>query len=176
LGQQQTTTSERIDELPVVIRCLKQMQVDAIIDRVLGPAHGNWDGLSRGELALVYVSYVVMNCTHFLSPLQAWVAEHQHSLVQALGKQVRDVDGTDDRMAVVLSDLGDDRTRPGDQLEQEMGQHLVRAYALPTDTARIDMTTVSVHHQPANPEGLLCFGQSKDHRPDLRQFKEALGI
>jgi transposase len=56
-----------------------------------------------------------------------------------------------------------------------MGQHLVRAYTLPTDTARIDMTTVSVHHQPANTEGLLRFGHSKDHRPDLRQFKEALG-
>ena len=175
MGQQQTTTSERIDELPVVIHCLKEMQVDGIIDRVLGPAHGNWEGLSRGELALVYVSYVVMNCTHFLSPLQAWMAEHQQSLAQALGKPVREADGTDDRLAVVLSDLGDYRARPGEQIEQEMGQHLVRAYALPTDTARIDMTTVSVHHQPANPEGLLRFGHSKDHRPDLRQFKEALG-
>jgi transposase len=175
MGQQQTTTSERIDELPVVISYLKQMQVDLIIDRVLGPAHGNWEGLSRGELALVYVSYVVMNCTHFLSPLQAWVTEHQQSLVQALGKPVREADGTDDRMAVVLSGLGDESTRPGEQIEQELGQHLVRAYALPTDTARIDMTTVSVHHQPANPDGLLRFGHSKDHRPDLRQFKEALG-
>src|SRR3972149_11653207 len=126
--QQQTTTSERIDELPLVIHCLKQMQVDVIIDRVLGPAHGNWEGLSRGELALVYVSYV-----------------------------------------------GDERTRPGEQIEQDMGQHVIRAYALPTETARIDMTTVSVHHRPANEEGLLRFGHSKDHRPDLRQFKEVLG-
>ena len=56
MGQRQTTTSERIDELPLVIHQLKQMQIDVIIDRVLGPAHGNWEGLSRGELALVYVS------------------------------------------------------------------------------------------------------------------------
>lgn len=175
MGQQQTTTSERIDELPLVIHSLKQMQVDVIIDRVLGPAHGNWEGLSRGELALVYVSYVVMSCTHFLSPMQAWVAEHLQSLSQALGKPVREEDGTDDRLAVVLSDLGDERTRPGEQIEQEMGQHVIRAYALPTETARIDMTTVSVHHRPANEEGLLRFGHSKDHRPDLRQFKQVLG-
>ena len=175
MGQRQTTTSERVDELPLVIHQLKQMQVDAMIDRVLGPAHGNWAGLSRGELALVYVSYVVMNCTHFLSPLQGWVAEHQQSLSQALGKPVREADGTDDRMAVVLSDLGDELTQPGEQIEQALGQHLIRAYALPTDTARIDMTTVSVHHQPANAAGLLRFGHSKDRRPDLRQFKEALG-
>src|SRR3990167_2533078 len=147
MGQQQTTTSERIDELPLVIFQLKQMQVDAIIDRVLGPAHGNWEGLSRGELALVYVSYVLMSCTHFLSPLQAWVAEHRQSLTQALGKPVREADGTDDRVAALLSDLGAENTRPGEPIEQAMGQHLIRAYSLPTDTARIDMTTVSVHHQ-----------------------------
>src|SRR3972149_6162028 len=82
--QQQTTTSERIDELPLVIHCLKQMQVDVIIDRVLGPAHGNWEGLSRGELALVYVSYVVMSCTHFLSPMQAWVVGPLHSLSRSV--------------------------------------------------------------------------------------------
>ena len=33
------TTSERVDELPVVVYWLKQMQVDVVIDRVLGPAH-----------------------------------------------------------------------------------------------------------------------------------------
>jgi len=175
MGQRQATTSERIDELPLVIHQLKQMQMDVIIDRVLGPAHGNWEGLSRGELALVYVSYVLMSCTHFLSPLQAWIAEHLQSLSQALGKPVRETDGTDDRLAVLLSDLGDETRRPGEQIEQDIGQHLIRAYALPTEVARIDMTTVSVYHRPAHEEGLLHFGHSKDHRPDLRQFKEALG-
>lgn len=175
MGQKQTTTSERIDELPLVIHCLKQMQVDSVIDRALGSAHGNWEGLSRGELALLYVSYVVMNCTHFLSPMQAWVGEHLQSLSQALGKPVREVDATDDRLAIVLSDLGDETIRPGEQVEQEMGQHVIRAYALPTETARIDMTTASVHHQPTHEDGLMRFGHSKDHRPDLRQFKVALG-
>jgi len=35
------------------------------------------------------------------------------------------------------------------------------------------MTTVSVYHQP-DQTNLLDYGHSKDHRPDLRQFKEAL--
>ena len=51
----------------------------------------------------------------------------------------------------------------------------MRAYALPTETARIDLTTVSVHHQPPDEEGLMRFGYSTDHRPDLRQFKALLG-
>jgi len=172
---QPRTTSERIDDLPVLIYWLKRMQVDVIIDHVVGPPHGNWDGLSYGEVALVFVAYVVMCCIHFLSPMQEWASKHLVSLRQAMGKPVREADFTDDRLGVVLSRLGDDATHPGEQIELELGQHIVRAYALPTETARIDMTTVSVHHQPETETGLMKFGRSKDHRPDLRQFKEVLG-
>ena len=70
------TTSERIDNLPLLIYWLKRMQVDAIIDRVLGSPHGNWEGLSYGEVALVFVAYVIMGCTHFLSPMQEWARKH----------------------------------------------------------------------------------------------------
>lgn len=62
----------------------------------------------------------------------------------------------------------------GEAPEEQLGQHLIRAYALPTATARIDTTTVSVYHQPAETT-ILDHGHSKDHRPDLRQFKEVLG-
>jgi transposase len=169
------TTSERIDDLPLLIYWLKRMQVDVIIDQVLGPPHGNWEGLSYGEVALVFVAYVVMCCTHFLSPMQAWASKHLVSLSQALGKPVREADFTDDRLGVVLSRLGGDATQPGAQIERELGQHLVRAYKLPTETVRIDTTTVSVYHQPETEGGLMKFGRSKDHRPDLRQFKQVLG-
>lgn len=151
------------------------MQVDVIIDEVLGPAHGNWEGLSYGEVALVFVAYVLMCCTHFLSPMQAWASKHLVSLSQALNKPVREADFTDDRLGVVLSRLGDDATQSGEQLELKLGQHLVRAYELPTETVRIDMTTVSVYHHPETEDGLMKFGRSKDHRPDLRQFKQVLG-
>jgi transposase len=168
-------TSERIDDLPVLIYWLKRMHVDVIIDQVLGSPHGNWEGLSYGEVALVFVAYVLMRCTHFLSPMQDWASHHLVSLSQALGKPVREADFTDDRLGVILSHLGDDATQPGEQIEQALGQHLVRAYTLPTETARIDTTTVSVHHQSETTDELMKFGHSKDHRPDLRQFKVVLG-
>jgi transposase len=142
---------------------------------VLGPPHGNWEGLSYGEVALAFVAYVVMCCTHFLSPMQEWASKHLVSLNQAMGKPVRAEDFTDDRLSVVLGRLGDEATQPGEQIELELGQHIVRAYELPTDTARIDTTTVSVHHQTEDDNSLMRFGRSKDHRPDLRQFKEVLG-
>ena len=164
------TTSERIDNLPLLIHWLKRMRVDVIIDHVLGPPHGNWEGLSYGEVALVFVAYVLMRCTHFLSPMQEWASKHLVSLSQALGKPVREADFTDDRLGSVLSCLGDEATQPGEQIEVALGQYLVRAYAWPTETARIDTTTVSVYHQPQDDNGLMQFGRSKDHRPVLRQF------
>lgn len=169
------TTSERIDSLPLLIYWLKQMQVDVIIDRALKPPHGNWEGLSYGEVALVFVAYVVIACTHFLSPMQEWARKHLQSLSQALGKPVRAEDFSDDRLALLLSRLGAEATQPGAQIEKELGQQVLRAYALPSDTARIDTTTVSVHHEPSDDNGLMRFGHSKDHRPDLRQFKQVLG-
>ena len=169
------TTSERIDDLPLLVYWLQQMRVDAIVDEALGPPHGNWSGLSYGELAVVFLTHVLMCCTHFLSPVQAWIAQHQASLSHALGKAVQEQDGTDDRLAVLLKRLGEANSPVAEQIERELGKHLIRAYDLPTETVRIDMTSVSVHHQPQNDTGLLRFGHSKDHRPDLRQFKEALG-
>ncbi len=59
-----------------------------------------------------------------------------------------------------------------------MGQHLIQAYALPTEVVRYDTTSFSVYHaapKAGEGPGLLNFGHSKDDRDDLRQFKEGLG-
>src|SRR5882724_10546691 len=140
--QSHVTTSERIDDLPLFVSLLLQMRVDVIVDEALGPPHGNWTGLSHGEVTVVFLTHILMSCTHFLSPVQDWIAQHQASLSQALGKPVREQDGTDDRLAVVLGRLGQAKSSAGEQIEGELGRHLIRAYALPTQTARIDMTSV----------------------------------
>ncbi len=63
---------------------LKQMKADAIIDQVLGPPHGNWEGLSYGEVALGFIAYFLMACRHFLSPVEDWAEQHLVSLSRAL--------------------------------------------------------------------------------------------
>jgi transposase len=165
-------TSERIDDVPLLIQWLLRMHIDKIIDAVLGVPHGNRQGLSYGQLTVVFIAYILTECNHFLSPVRDWVMERRECLSQALGPPIRDTDFTDDRLEDLLDALGADDV--GEQIEVQMGQHLIRAYELPTDTARIDTTTASVYHQPKG-ESLLTFGQSKDRRPGLRQFKEALG-
>jgi hypothetical protein len=172
---QHTTTSERIDELPLLVYWLKQMRVDVIIDSVLGPPPGNWDGLSYGEVALVFLTHSVRRCPHCLSPVAEGAAQPLTSLSHALGKPVRAPDCPDERLAVVLSKVGNAQTRPGDALEAELGQPRIRASALPTATARSDRTTVAVHPRPPDEAGLRRCGSSQDQRPDLRQCKARLG-
>ena len=90
------------------------------------------------------------------------------------GWELTKKDATDDRLGIMLQVLGaDDSNRIA--FQQNMGQHLIHAYSLPTDIARYDTTSFSVHHGPAGTEDLLRFGHSKDHRPDLLQFKQGLG-
>jgi len=163
--------SERIDDIPLLIQWLLNMHIDTIIDAVVKPPHGNRQGLSYGQLAVVYIAYILTTCNHFLSPVRDWVAKHQHVLTLALGWPLQVNDFTDDRLEDLLDAVGEETV--GEALETQLGQHLIRAYALPTDTARIDTTTASVYHQPQETT-ILDYGHSKDHRPDLRQFKEVL--
>jgi len=164
-------TSERIDDLPLLLQWLLDMHIAQIIDAVLKSPHGNRQGLSYGQLTVVFVAYILTECNHFLSPVRDWVTKHQHALSHGLGCPIRDTDFTDERLEDLLDAVGRDAV--GEALEEQLGQHLIRAYALPTDTARIDTTTVSVYHQPEQ-TNLLDYGHSKDHRPDLRQLKAVL--
>ena len=168
-----TITSERIDDVPLVMAWLAKMQVATLVDTQLPKPHGNRQGVSYGQLTVLYLTYLLTQCNHFLSPVQEWAEQRKECLAQLLGAPLRPTDCTDDRLQDLLDVLGE-QASAREEIEIEMGQHLLRAYALPTKTARIDTTTVSVYHQP-DEKSLLTFGHSKDHRPDLRQFKEALG-
>jgi transposase len=169
---------ERVDELPLLIHWLLQMRVHEIIDRILPHPHPNRQGLSYGQLALLFVAYVVYMRSHRLCEMEEWVGHHQMVLEQTTRWRIRVEDATDDRLGDLLSALGEDEER-GVLLQRTLGRHLIHAYNLPTEIARYDTTTFSVRHAlDENGKaggGLLARGYSKDHRPDLPQFKEGLG-
>lgn len=171
------TTIERIDEIPLVVYWLLKMHVAEIIDRVLPYPHLNREGLSCGQLAVLFVAYVLSMRNHRLCAVEEWVTNHRHVLEQATGWTIGQKEATDDRLGDLLTALGEDEER-GYAVQRELGQHLVQAYALPTEVGRYDTTTFSVHHVPDNEgtaaQGLLAQGHSKDYRPDLLQFKQGL--
>ncbi|RME44554.1 MAG: hypothetical protein D6791_12845 [Chloroflexi bacterium] len=107
-----------------------------------------------------------------MSEVEPW-AEEQLPTLQALVLELLGVkDFTDDQLADVLRYLSDDETRK--EVETRPGQRLIRVYALHREPVRLDSTRVAVYHDP---EGNTLFrhGYSRDHRPDLTQFKVMLG-
>ncbi len=167
--------SERVDELPIILEFSKQMGVAEAIDQIVGEVHGNRKGLSYGELAWGLMGAIATQRDHRLNHVEAWSVSHRSSLQAVLGQAVGNKDFTDDRLADLLWVLGDAEGEVGQALEEEVGQRMVRAYQLPTEVGRADTTSVSVYHNGQSSEGLLAFGYSKDHRPDLRQFVQVLG-
>lgn len=163
-----TITHERTDDLPVILAFLRQMRVAALLDKHF-PAHGNWTGLSLGQMLSVWLTFILSEGDHRLSHVEPWIAAHQQTLSRGVNQQVLPRDGTDDRLARGLEELG--VVAKWVECACELNQTLIRVYALHPKTVRVDPTTVSAS---VTPDGMFQLGHSKDDRPDLPQLKSAL--
>jgi len=163
--------TERIDDIPLLVAQQHRMGLPEIIDRVI-EAHGNRQGLSIGWTVVGWLSFILSEADHRLSFVEPWATSRLSSLQNLLPGLEAASDFSVDRLGDVLRYLSDDVA--WSQIEQQLGGHLVRAYQLPSEQVRLDSTSAAVYHDPA--EGsLFAYGVSKDHRPDLAQFKVMLG-
>ena len=168
-------TSERIDDIPVIVEWLKQMEMQECIDQKLSPLHGNHEGLSYGQLSVLLLTYIITQSDHRLSAVEPWVETHRKILELSTGWSIGEKDATDDRLGRVVEELGK-QSEARLEIEVKLGRHLIRAYELPTEVARADTSSFSVNHQQGESaqESLLCYGYSKDQRPDLLQYRQLL--
>ena len=67
---------ERVDNIPLILHWLLKMRINEIIDSVFKP-HGNWQGLSYGKLAVIFLTYIVHSLNHRLSGVESWVNKHK---------------------------------------------------------------------------------------------------
>jgi transposase len=160
-------TSERVDDLPLLLAQLKEMRVPELLNESF-PPHGNWQGLSLGHLVTVWLTFILSESNHRLSHLQPWAAGRLQTLCAALGVDLVETDCTDDRLAQALDYLSADAG--WQQFEDGLNRHLIRIYDLNGETVRLDSTTAKSYGE-VTADGLLRFGHSKDHRPDLPQLK-----
>ncbi len=151
------------------------MQIAELID-IIWHSHGNWKGLSYGQLSVLFIAYVLSSLNHKLSGMEDWVRKHKNILKKVTGWTIDDKDATDDRLGIMLEEFGGDQEKIS-EFQIKNGKHLIQAYDLPTNVSRYDTTSLNVHHSPEkNKNWLLEFGHSKDKRPDLLQFKQGLGV
>ena len=92
-------------------------------------------------------------------------------LRQSGAQIVNTLDFTDDRLADVLTALSDDAR--WQTFEVALNQRLLRVCDLQGGPVRLDSTTAA-GYWTVTEDGLLQFGHSKDHRPDLPQVKVML--
>src|SRR5215471_17347085 len=159
--------TERVDDIPLLLAQMQRMHLPAMIDHHF-PGHGNWQGLSLGWVTTIWLSSILSRGDHRLVHVEPWVGTRLWTLRTTTGQAVERLDFTDDRLEIVLRRLSDD-TR-WSALESALNQHTVRVYELPTARVHVDSTSASAY-ATVTPEGLLQFGHSKDHRPDLPQVK-----
>ena len=159
--------NERVDDIPLLLAQLERMGVRQLFDECF-PTHGNWQGLSLGWLAVVWLSYVLSQADHRLSRVQPWADKRLETLRVSTGQPVRALDFSDDRLEAVLRYLSEDE--PWRRFEGELGGHLVRVYDLSEERVRLDPTTAS-GYCGVTEDGLFQWGHSKDRRPDLVQVK-----
>jgi transposase len=169
-SQDLTIETERVDDVPVLLAQMEKMGIAKLLDEHF-PMHGNWGGISFGIVVVGWLSHILSEGNHKLNHVEPWAAEHLMILQRCLDEHVGALDWSDDRLATVLDYLGRDEAWDG--FETDLSRHLLRVYDLSPQIVRLDSTTSSSYAQ-VTPDGLLQFGHSKDHRPDLPQFKVQL--
>lgn len=163
------TKIERIDDVPLLLAQMEKMQVSTLLDQYF-PMHGNWKGLSLGQVTVVWLAYILSEGDHRLNSVQGWAAGLLMTLTACLkAAGLRELDFSDDRLAGVLDSLGRDDTA-WERYESEQNATLLRVYDLEPRRVRLDTTTAK-SYVAVTEGGLFQFGHSKEHRPDLPQLK-----
>jgi transposase len=167
-----TVTTERVDDIPVLIAHMQRMNMVDLMDAHF-PTHGNWQGLSLGAVSVGWLSHILSQADHRLNHVQPWAGKRLDTLRACLGMEVQALDFSDDRLARVLDALSQDVRWA--QLEAALNQRTIRVYDLNPERVRLDSTTAS-GYWTVTEDGLFQFGHSQLHRSDQPQVKVMLSV
>ena len=139
-----TVTVERMDDLPVLVERMKQMQVEAIIDQIV-PAHHLWEGISKGKLAVGWLAHIMTSGDHRKVHVKEAMTKCHHTMSQLLEATLSANEFGDDRLGRLLYRLG--QPEVPEKMDRAFNLHCLRYYQLDTEgaTLRLDSTSVSVY-------------------------------
>jgi transposase len=160
-------TTERVDDIPVLLAQGKKIQVPELLDQHFEP-HGNWQGTSMGWTSLIWLAHILSEGDHRLNQAAQWVENRLQTLEITTCRPIRSQEWSDDRLGIVLDRLAD--TEKWQAFETDLNRCTFRVYNLKPQRVRVDSTTAS-GYWTVTPDGLFQYGHSKDHRPDLPQLK-----
>jgi transposase len=167
MAEQLSLTHERVDDAPLLIGLMQRLRLPELLDCHLGN-HGHHQGFSNGWLATIWLAFILSEGDHRKSTVQEWAERHRFTIERFVGLPLRPVEFNDDRLGIVLSRL--DATTAWAALEAQLWPDTQEVYRVEMTGVRLDSTTSYGYHT-TTPDGLMQLGHSKDHRPDLPQFK-----
>jgi transposase len=170
MSETPTITSERVDDIPLLLAQLGRMGLQALRDAHV-PTHANWVGLSLGWVLVIWLTHILSEADHRLSHVEPWAEQRLHTLRGCTGQRFHPLDISDDHVAAILAAFSADER--WSTFESALNQHLLRGYDLQPERVRLASTTASGYWSVTE-DGLFQFGHSTDHRPDLRQVKVML--
>ncbi len=160
---------EPLDDIPLLLGIIQEMGIRELIDGCV-KADRHWQGASIGTVISMWLCYLLSRQDHRLVAARDWVVARQELFKRALDIQIRETECSDDRLAIILSRLGQAETQR--RLDGALMGRWLTIYPLPRDTIRLDGTLVSVYHQRDETEdSLLQFGFNHVQREGVRQFK-----
>ncbi len=107
-----TITNEQINSLPLLVGIMEEMGIRELIDQHVTP-HGHWQGSSVGTTLTIWLSHLLLERDDRLVMVRDWAADRAQTINALLAITLRDTDCTDDRLANLLTMLGDTDTQAG---------------------------------------------------------------
>jgi len=167
MAENLSVTTERVDDIPVLLAQGKKIGVPELVDQHFEP-HGNWQGTSMGWTTLIWLTHILSKGDHRLNQVAQWAENRLHTLEISTDQRKRAQEWSDDRLGIVLDRLAD--TEKWQAFESDLNRRTFRVYNLKPQRVRLDSTTASGYWTVTS-DGLFQYGHSKDHRPDLPQLK-----
>jgi transposase len=167
MSQRLTVQTEQVDDVPILIADMRLLTIPTLIDEHF-TMHGNWQGLSLGEVSIGWLAHILTKGDHRLNRVADWITLRTETLRGCYGGEVRAADFADDRLAMLLDKLSDDERWAS--FEAALNRRTLRVYDLKPKCVRLDSTTASGYWKVTE-DGLFQFGYSKDNRPDQPQVK-----
>ncbi len=103
----------------LLLHQLQQLQIAEVIDAHLPAPHGNRQGLSYGQLSIVFLTYIMSQGDHRLCAAEDWSNQHIQTLMTGSGWSIRAKDASDDRLGALVEVIGR-QMESREQIEQQL--------------------------------------------------------
>ena len=162
-----TVNNERVDDMPLWQAHVQRMGLPALLDEPF-PPHGNWQGLSLGGGAGIWLPHLLSAGAPRLHHVEPGVQNRLWTLRRSTGQPVQALAGTDDRLEAGLLALRDDVR--WEACESALHRQGRRVYEGPPARGHVESPRAS-GSWPVTEDGVCQCGHRKEHRPDLPHGK-----